>query len=75
VIDLLAAHEGSHKRAVVKVLLKGKTMTVAKLANAVYGKPEFTHQINMVLRGIAKAIKDHKLALTLVKADGSVTLK
>jgi heme-degrading monooxygenase HmoA len=76
VIDLLAAREGSHKRIAAQTLLKreGKAITMADLAKAVYGEPEFTGQVGMVLKGIAKAIEVQGLALTLTREKGSVTL-
>jgi len=74
-IDLLASREGSHKRAAAKVLLKGKPMTMAALAKAVYGEAEFISQVGMVLKGIAKAIEVHGLKLTLTKEEGKVALK
>jgi hypothetical protein len=75
-IDLLADREGSRKRAAAQVLLKnqGKAVSLAKLAEAVYSDPEFTAQIGMVLKGIAKAIEVQGLTLTLTREKGNVTL-
>jgi hypothetical protein len=75
-LDLLASREGSHKRLAAETLLKndGKEITMADLAKAVYGEPEFTGQIGMVLKGIAKAIEVQGLALTLTREKGSVKL-